>query len=317
MLFSRKFDPKVDLNDLSGRVALVTGANTNIGYATVKHLALKGAKVYLGSRSEEKGKAAVEKLTEEGVASGQVIALQCDIGTPASARKAAEGFLKLENRLDILGMLISKSGINVKLNPFTRITEMSMTNHFGTFQLTKTLLPLLAKTSQEPNSDVRIVNVTSEIHRRGLGSKPFVDFKTIDPFKETYAQDMVPWLSRYIVSKLAMVTFSNALQRKLSSTSIICISIHPGTVNTTFHTRFNYPRLTNFIASTFFKGPEEGAYNSVLAAASPVVRESADKYRGAYLMPVGRIVSPAPASLNTQVQDDLWETTEKYLQEHP
>uniref|UniRef100_A0A8H7XNA4 NAD(P)-binding protein n=1 Tax=Psilocybe cubensis TaxID=181762 RepID=A0A8H7XNA4_PSICU len=313
MLFSKKFDPKTDLNDLSGKVALITGANC----ATVKHLAVKGAKVYLGSRSEEKGIEAVQKLTDEGIAAGQVIALQCDIGTPASARQAAENFLKLENRLDIL---VNNAGCTYDTTDKTAangITEMSMTNHFGTFQFTKSLLPLLIKTSEETNSDVRIVNVSSEIHRRGLGSKPFVDFSTIEPFKETYANDMVPWMSRYIVSKLAMVTFSNALQRKLSSTSIICMSIHPGTVNTTFHTHFNYPRLTNFIASIFFKGPEEGAYNSALAAASPIVRQCADKYKGAYLYPVGRIISPAPATMSTQVQDDLWETTEKYLREHP
>ncbi|KAH9477399.1 Short-chain dehydrogenase [Psilocybe cubensis] len=333
MLFSKKFDPKTDLNDLSGKVALITGANC----ATVKHLAVKGAKVYLGSRSEEKGIEAVQKLTDEGIAAGQVIALQCDIGTPASARQAAENFLKLENRLDILvnnagctydttdktaanGLSIIRSFIRKLdvadvLGHFQKLTKLF--SHFGTFQFTKSLLPLLIKTSEETNSDVRIVNVSSEIHRRGLGSKPFVDFSTIEPFKETYANDMVPWMSRYIVSKLAMVTFSNALQRKLSSTSIICMSIHPGTVNTTFHTHFNYPRLTNFIASIFFKGPEEGAYNSALAAASPIVRQCADKYKGAYLYPVGRIISPAPATMSTQVQDDLWETTEKYLREHP
>lgn len=74
-----------------------------IGYATVQHLARKGGKVYLGSRSEEKGKAAVAKLNEQGIGTGQVVYFPCDFTTPQLAKQSAEGFLKLESRLDILG----------------------------------------------------------------------------------------------------------------------------------------------------------------------------------------------------------------------
>jgi len=74
----------------------------------VKHLANRGAKVYLGSRTETKGKEAVEKLKGEGIGNGEVVFLPCDLGSPASAKKAAEDFLQLETRLDILGMLSSR-----------------------------------------------------------------------------------------------------------------------------------------------------------------------------------------------------------------
>ena len=86
---------------------LTYNTSTGIGYATVKHLARKGAKVYLGSRSEEKGKNAVAKLQEEGIGSGEVIYLYVDIGTPELAKKSAEGFLEKESRLDVLGQYAS------------------------------------------------------------------------------------------------------------------------------------------------------------------------------------------------------------------
>lgn len=78
-------------------------ASTGIGYSTARHLARKGAKVYVGSRSEERGKNAVAKLQEDGVGSGEVIYLHVDIGTPELAKKSAEGFLEKEARLDVLG----------------------------------------------------------------------------------------------------------------------------------------------------------------------------------------------------------------------
>lgn len=111
---------------------------------------------------------------------------------------------------------------------------------------------------------------------------------------------------------------SKALQRKLTSSNkdIICITLHPGFVYTTNHLRFPFHRIIGFFAWLFFKPVDEGAYNSCFAAASPVVRESEDKFKGAYLLPVGKISSPALVALNEDVQNDLWETTERYLKEN-
>ncbi|KAF8965856.1 hypothetical protein BDZ97DRAFT_1810022 [Flammula alnicola] len=309
MSVSKKFDPLTDLKDLSGKVIIVTGANTGIGYATVKHLARTGAKVYLGARSEEKGKAAVAKLQQEGIRSGEVAWFSCDFGTPASAKKSAEDFLLLENRLDVLGIMHDSTDKPAQ----DGVTEVMMVNHFGTFQFTKSLLPLLKKTSEEADSDVRIVTVASDLHRKALGDKAKIAFKNMDEFKNFYAKERTPALSRYYVSKLANVLFSNALQRKLDSTSIICISLHPGLVNTSFASHLPFPRVASFFMWLLAKTPDEGAYNSCLAAASPLVRESPEKFKGVYLMPVGRIVEPAANTKDVGTQDDLWDTTERYL----
>ena len=61
--------------------------------------------------------------------------------------------------------------------------------------------------------------------------------------------------------------------------------------------------------------PDQGAYSSCFAAASPLVRKSADEYKGAYLMPVGKVVDPAANAKDVEMQNALWETTEKYLKQ--
>lgn len=137
-LFSKTFDPTKDLKDLSGKVVIVTGGkyvlflqcefttcallsscSSGIGYPTARFLALAGAKVYIGARSEEKGTKAVESLTQEvtqnskewKVKPGQVDWFWCDISTPAKAKKSAEGFLEKvkEGKLDVLGECIVHS----------------------------------------------------------------------------------------------------------------------------------------------------------------------------------------------------------------
>lgn len=118
------FDPQKDLNDLAGKVAIVTGAkcvtftlissllriltscnaptSTGIGYHTVKFLARKGAKVYLGARNKSKAMAAICQLEEEGIGPGEVVWLPINLSDPQWAKKAAEEFLEKESRLDIL-----------------------------------------------------------------------------------------------------------------------------------------------------------------------------------------------------------------------
>ncbi|KAF9473592.1 NAD(P)-binding protein [Pholiota conissans] len=314
MFWSKKFDPSRDLADLTGKVVIVTGANTGIGYSTVKHLARKGAKVYLGARSEEKGKAAVEKLQGEGIGAGEVVWLPCSFNTPAQAKEAAEHFLKLENRLDIL---VNNAGCTGDDKPAQDgITEMMMVNHIGTFQFTTSLLPLLQKTSEDPAADVRIITLASDAHRQGVATKPDLDFKSLDIFRNFFNDDRIPYFSRYFISKLANVLFTNALQRKLSSSNpnIICISLNPGLVKTSISEKSGVPFFMFILVWLFSVPPDEGAYNSCFAAASPLVRQDAEKYKGAYLEPVGKIGKAAANALRTDLQDDLWKTTEEYLE---
>ena len=88
-------------------------------------------------------------------------------------------------------------------------------------------------------------------------------------------------------------------------------------VNTSFAGRMSFLSnyILGFLMSTLAATPDQGAYNSCFAASSPLVRKSADKYKGAYLTPIGKVVEPAANAKDVEMQDALWEITEKYLKQ--
>jgi NAD(P)-dependent dehydrogenase (short-subunit alcohol dehydrogenase family) len=127
--FSRKFDPAKDLLDLRGTVVLITGGNGGIGYATVQHLARRGAKVYLAARNESKAIDAIARLHAEGLepGKGDIVWLNLDLGSPRTAKAAAEEFLKRESRLDILsGCQILHSFINILLITLCEVNNAAL-----------------------------------------------------------------------------------------------------------------------------------------------------------------------------------------------
>jgi len=83
-----------------------TNGSTGIGFATVKQLVRRGAKVYLAARDESKATGAIASLEAEGLGPGEVVWLKLDLIDPRSAKKAADKFLAKEKRLDILGTLL-------------------------------------------------------------------------------------------------------------------------------------------------------------------------------------------------------------------
>ena len=106
----------------------------------------------------------------------------------------------------------------------------------------------------------------------------------------------------------------NELQRRLdnSETAMTCVSLHPGPVNT-FASRTPFPTLAAIIMGLFFVTPEVGAYSSCFAAASPLIRQHPEKYKGAYLLPVGVLAEQGQNAKRDDLAHDLWETTERIL----
>ncbi|KAF8191249.1 hypothetical protein BJ912DRAFT_1058489 [Pholiota molesta] len=323
---SPRFTPARDLPDLTGKVIFVTGANHGIGYATVKHLAARGAKVYLGARSAEKGRAAVAALERElADAPGAVVYHHCDLSTPAQAKDAAEKLMEREQRLDVL---INNAGV---LADKAIQDQIMMVNHFGAFQLTQTLLPFLIKTAEEPNSDVRIVYVSSNAHQLGRAKRPDIHFKTLADFNPDTSADWFPAFSIYCLSKLANLLTLLALSRRLAGHGITCLGVHPGAVNT-FSSRLPLRFLLEPLVNLFFVSPEVGAYPSVFAAASPVVKAGAaaevtgkkvdggkkedgeeGKWKGAYVVPPGKMGVMGKNARDERLQEEIWEATVRIL----
>ncbi|KAG0702662.1 NAD(P)-binding protein [Suillus ampliporus] len=316
--FSKSFDPVTDLPDLSGKVVLITGGNAGIGYSTVKHLARHGAKVYIAARSQSKAEEAIAQLKAEGLGPGHgdVIWLSLDLKDPRNAKKAAEEFMKQENRLDIL---IHNAAILIEDYAMTLdgVQEIMMVNVISHIVLTRTLQPLLDQTAAEPNSDVRIVVVSSDGYR-SVSEQP--RFRNLEDFNVEFKNALFPTFARYCMTKLANILYACELQRRLTAVGspIIVISLHPGTVNTTFSDR---PLFSNFkfilkpLLFLFFSHPDNGAHNSVFAAASEEVTKQREKYMGSYLMPVGRVLELTKMAKDEELAKELWDSVEKFLQE--
>ncbi|KAF5318614.1 hypothetical protein D9619_010976 [Psilocybe cf. subviscida] len=309
-MFGLSFNPQTDLPYLTGKVAFVTGANHGRGLETVNQLVKQGATVYLGSRSEEKGLVAVasiEAQLENENKAGKVIFHNCDLATPAF-KLAKQSAKRLAEKVERLDILINNAGVLADGSVADQIITVS---HFGTFQITKLLLPVLIKTSKLADADVR---VASEAQNMTRGKDPNLKFATLQDFNTNYSSDWWPTFSRYSISKLLNVLAIKAFQKSLDADghSILCISVHPGAINT-FSDRYLLTRILAPIVNLFFRTPAQGAWNSLFAAASPIVRSQPNRFKGAYLVPVGK---PGFLSINATkevLQDEVWDTTQKML----
>ena len=149
-----------DMPDLSGKVAVVTGANSGIGFETPRGLARKGAHVVLASRDEAKGTAAMRELQSE-LPQASLELMTLDLADLSSVRSFAEAYLSSHDRLDIL---VNNAG--VMAIPYRETAdgfEMQFgTNHLGHFALTGLLLPVILDTP-----GARVVTVSSGLHRMG------------------------------------------------------------------------------------------------------------------------------------------------------
>ncbi|KAL6304124.1 NAD-P-binding protein [Sparassis latifolia] len=305
---SKGFDPK-DLPDLAGKVILVTGGNSGIGYAALQHLARRGAKVYMGARNPDRAKAAIERMQAEGLGpgNGQVLYVNVDFTELTVAKQSAENFMQLETRL---------------LVPYAKshndIQDIVMVNYLSPTTFIRTLMPLLKQTAAEPNSDVRIVEVSSDGHETVAKT---VRFRNIDDFNVSLgaSDPMLARHLRYCLSKLMGILHMKELQRRLDSEGvpIIVLSVHPGIVNTEGVQAFAHsvgPIL--LIARACFSSPTEGGYSPSFAAAAPVVCAEAEKCRGAHIVPPGKLGRASALAEDHELAKELWDTTEKILQDN-
>jgi NAD(P)-dependent dehydrogenase (short-subunit alcohol dehydrogenase family) len=203
-----------DIPDQSGRIALVTGGNSGLGYQTALQLARQGARVLLAARDRGRGAAALERLAADAPG-GQAELVQLDLADLASVERFSAGFLADGQGLDVL---VNNAG--VMAIPHRETTAQGYerqfgTNHLGHFALTGRLLPALV---QRPGS--RVVTVSSNMHKRASG----IDFDDLAA-ERSYR----PWPA-YEQSKLANAMFVLELDRRLRAAGLDLVSAgaHPG-----------------------------------------------------------------------------------------
>lgn len=198
--------------DLKGKTALVTGANSGLGYELALVLARKNAHVIFASRDAGKGQKAVEAL-KQAVPGADIDLRLLDLSDLESVRAFCEALVASHKSLDFL---FNNAGVMAL--PYRQTKqgfEMQLgTNHFGHFALTGRLLPLLKAAPA-----ARLITTSSVMHKMGR-----VDFDNLDGLKSYN-----PWTA-YAQSKLANLLFAYEVDRKLkaSGSKVLSLASHPG-----------------------------------------------------------------------------------------
>ncbi|XP_043948136.1 retinol dehydrogenase 13 [Drosophila biarmipes] len=283
------------VTDETGKVFIVTGANTGIGKETALEIARRGGTVYLACRDMNRCEKARKDIIKE-TNNQNIFSRELDLSSLESIREFAAGFKKEQSRLDVLinnaGVMrcpktLTKDGFELQLG----------VNHIGHFLLTNLLLDVLKKSAPS-----RIVVVSSLAHTRGTMNVD--DLNSEKSYDEGLA---------YSQSKLANILFSRELAKRLEGTGVTVNSLHPGVVDTELTRNWAFFQ-TNFVKFFFkpmiwplLKTPKSGAQTSIYAALDPELKE----VTGVYFSDC-KPKAVAPAALDDKVGKFLWAESEKW-----
>lgn len=299
-----------EIPDLSGKRALVTGANSGLGYATALQLALKGAETHMMCRSVgkcDKAAADIHARAEELGVRVKVVPAICDLSDLSSVHKFATKFAKKHQELDIL---VNNAG--VMHTPFTLTSddlEMQFgVNHVAHHLLTNLLLPAIkAASAQHPAT---IVSVSSNAH--------FQSYPEAIRLTETALNDEASYdrVMAYGQSKLANVLFTQELAERIGDASIFVNTLNPGAVYTDLTKHWPMPDAVRGVFNAIFEkvtwSATDAAITQLFAATSPKI--SAQNIRGKYFAPIARFCEPADEAKDPALQKKLWTFTEELLE---
>ena len=293
-----------DIPDQRGKLALITGGNSGIGYEAALALAGKGAHVILAVRSIDKGQEAATAIKH--VHSGALVeVMELDLSDLGSIRRFADIF---HERFAALPLLIDNAGVMAL--PYRRTAdgfEMQFgTNHLGHFALTGLLLPAILSTPQ-----ARVVVVSSGMHESGR-----IDFDNLDG-----ARSYQPW-GAYSQSKLANLLFAYELQRRFQAAGAdaLAVGCHPGYAATNLQatgSRMAGSRVRELLFAVanrlVAQSAAMGALPTLYAATSP------DVHGGEYIGPKGLggmrgapgTASSSALSHDRAVAARLWQVSEQ------
>ncbi|KAG1693561.1 hypothetical protein DVH05_023325 [Phytophthora capsici] len=304
-----------DIPSQENKIAIVTGANSGIGYEMALELARKGAHVILACRNEVRGlhaQADIQEALATASHAGSAKFMRVDISDLSSVKSFCEEFHENYDRLDVL---INNAGIAG--STYSKTVDgyelIFATNYLGHFALTARLLDLLKK-----STDARVVSVSSFLH--WYGSWVFDEDKIMVRSEKEHGQ-----LGTYSVSKLCLLLFTIELDRRLKAagiTNITTAAAHPGYCDTKIMKKSAKNNSSwywsfNFWVSSLFppQSAPKGALSALYAATADGV-VGGDFYGPKYLEIYGHPIreDPAKISMSETVAAKLWAYSEKLTQ---
>jgi NAD(P)-dependent dehydrogenase (short-subunit alcohol dehydrogenase family) len=278
----------------SGRIVIITGANSGIGFGASRILVQKGATVIMACRNLEKSKPALE-LLNNGNYPGKAVLLKLDLSDFSSIRSFSED---IRNNFPGIDILINNAGIMA--TPYIKTVdgfEMQFgTNHLGHFLLTGLLLDHIT-----PVEGSRIVTVTSIAHFNGE-----INFADINSEK-SYGR-----MVAYRQSKLANLLFAYELQRRLSQSGkkTYSVAVHPGISSTGI---VKLPPLIEKLKDVVLMSPVKGALPTIMGATDHSLAGGEyigpDGFRQSFGYPA--ILESSRMSHSHDLSERLWTLSEK------
>ena len=289
----------MDVADMTGKTAVITGGNSGIGLETAVALARAGARTLITARDRARGDAAVAGIRDRA-GSDQVELVVFDLASLKSVREGAAEILSRCPRIDVL---VNNAGLVLgERQETTDGFEATFgINHLGPFLLTELLLERI-----KASAPARIVNVASTAHKGARGGLAFDDLQTT----RRYAG-----MKAYSRSKLANIYFTTELARRLAGSGVTVNCLHPGTVVTGFGRDGDTTGVFRFglsVIKPFVLNAEQGARTSVYVASSPEI----DGVSGKYFVKC-RARNPSKVARDDEAAQRLWRVSEEFLAAHP
>lgn len=281
-----------DRIDMSGKVCVVTGANSGIGKETALGLARMKADLVIVCRDQQRGQRALEEIESKSGNRGVELMI-CDLSSQAQIRRLAGEFKQKHDRLDVL---VNNAGVIMTRR---RVTEDGLEstfaiNHLAYFLLTNLLLDLIKQ-----SAPARIVNVSSTVHKSA----------TID-FNDLQGERSYSAMRAYGQSKLANVLFTYELARRLEGTGVTVNTLHPGVIATNIFRDIS--GVVGAAAKLFLKSPKRGSETSIYLATSPDVEGVTGRYFDDM-----RAVRSSPESYDEAIAGRLWRVSEQLTNLQP
>jgi NAD(P)-dependent dehydrogenase (short-subunit alcohol dehydrogenase family) len=280
--------------NMSGKICVVTGANSGIGKETALGLAQMGAHVVMVCQNADKAKAALEDVRRES-GSSQIDLLIADMSSQASVRNLAKQIHEKYARLDVL---INNAGGGAGAGQLSAdgIELTLATNHLGAALLTFLVLDLL-----KAGAPSRIINVSSEAH----GSAKQLEMSRV----QTVEPGIMGGLAMYGRSKLLMNAFTFALAQRLEGTGVTCNCLHPGVVATNiFNGSRGVFKVIVALMRLFMLDSKKGAAVSLWAATSPDLVNVSGKY-----FVKSKEKESSALSRDPKLMAEVWQWTEKMI----
>lgn len=281
--------------DLRGKNILITGANSGLGYETMRVLALRGAHVFATARTGEKAETAARSVK------GKVTPLVCELTDYKNIVSVAKTVARTGGHLD--GVICNAGIMQLpKLELVNGLEKQFVVNYLGHYLLVMRLLPALKKAPQG-----RIVMVSSGYYTKAP-AKEGIDFENLAG--EKYYDPLIA----YGQSKLAMALFAREFYRRYPEGTVTANALHPGVIRTNLvrHMPWYMRMGASLLGLTFWKSVEEGAATQSYVATHPSLK----KVSGHFFIDCNPIKPEGPHWDNPELAKKLWEYSQSYFSEY-